>query len=134
MMRKGVSYLLVISIVMHAGCYSRQMIVNEELNGSTRGELTAEVEGRDVVVITKGSSEYRFLKGNYRIHADTLIGFGIQKMGIREVEFHGSIPLASIVSLETETFNTAGTIFWTALPVGIIVGFSFWLSAQFSRH
>jgi len=87
----------------------------------TKRELIAKPEQVDITVVTKDSSEYKFLKDNYRIQNDTLIGFGLQTIRGNDAHFHGSISIMDITSLKTEKFDVVGTSLAIGLPV-VLVG------------
>jgi hypothetical protein len=135
MKKMMISCVLVASLLFNIGCYSDQTIRRGELKATTKEELKAEAEEADITVFTKGSLEYKFLKGNYRIQGDTLRGFGVQVTGCFEhnVPFHGSISFADINSLKTEKFSLGITILAIAVPVGVVVGVLVWFSASMSK-
>jgi hypothetical protein len=110
MKKKIIPCLLVVSLSFYIGCYSTEMV--------TKDELKTQVEQVDITVFTKDSVEYKFVKGNYRVQGDSLVGFGVQKMGYIDVPFHGSIALADITSIETGGFSVGKTVL---LGVGLIV-------------
>jgi hypothetical protein len=129
MKRKIISCALVASISFSIGCYNTQTITREQLQATTKEELKAKADKDDITVFTKGSLEYEFSKGNYRIQGDTLIGFGVQTIDGNDRPFHGAISFADITSLETEKFNLGITILAIGLPVGLVVGLlSAWAS------
>lgn len=135
MKKKTVSCVLLASLLLYLGCYSNQTIESRELEGSAREELKTNAEEADITVFTKGSLEYKFLKGNYRIHQDTLVGFGMQATGWfeRDVPFRGSISFADISSLKMEKFSLGTTIAVIAVPVGVVVGLALWISDRIAH-
>jgi hypothetical protein len=122
MKKKIISCILVASLLFSIGCYNSQTITKEQLNSTAKKELETEFDSIDITVLTKDSSEYKFLKGNYRIHGDRLVGFGVRRIAGNDSSFHGSISFADITSLETTEFSLADTILAIGLPT-IIAGF-----------
>ena len=133
MKKQIISCVLITFLSFCIGCYSTHTITRGELNRTTKEELKAEVERLDITVFTEGSLEYKFLKGNYGIQGDTLLGFGVQTIARSDVPFHGSISFSDIASVKTENFSPVKTIIVIGIPVGIIVGLSFWISYSFAH-
>jgi hypothetical protein len=131
---KIISCVLVASLSFSIGCYNNDTITREKLNPITKEELRAEVEQLDITVFTRDSVEYKFLKGNYRVQGDTLIGFGVQTIGGDDRPFHGYVSFADITSLETEEFSLAKTLIAIGLPVGAAVAFLFAWAAGMSER
>jgi hypothetical protein len=130
---KIVSCVLVATLSFSMGCYSNQTMTREQLTPTAKEELKSNVEERDVTVLTKDFSKYKFLKGDYRIQGDTLKGFGVRIIGGDDRPFDGSISFADIAALETEEFDLTATLIAIGLPVGLVVGFLFALAAGMSR-
>jgi hypothetical protein len=131
---KIISCVLVASLSFSIGCYNNDTITREQLNPITKEELRAEVEQLDITVFTKESVRYKFLKGNYRVQSDTLIGFGVQTNGGDDRPFHGYVCFADITSLETEEFSLAKTLIAIGLPVGAAAAFLFSWAAGISKR
>ena len=123
MKRQIISCVLVTFLSFSIGCYNTQTITRGQFEATTKDELTAECEQLDIVVVTKDSLEYKFVKDNYRIQGDTLSGFGVQTIGGIDRRYQGSIALADITSLKTEEFSLAKTIIAAALPFVALGGF-----------
>lgn len=131
---KIISCVLVAFLSFSIGCFNNDTITREQLNPVTKEKLRAEVEQRDIIVFTKESVVYKFLKGNYRVQGDTLIGFGVQTIGDDDRPFHGYVSFADITSLETEEFSLAKTLIAIGLPVGAAVAFLFAWAAGMSER
>ena len=134
MKKKIISWALVGFLMCSLGCYSNQTMTKEGLDANTREGLKAECEQADITVFTKDSSEYKFLKGNYRIQSDTLTGFGFQTIDGTDGRFHGSLSFADITSLRTEKFNLGRTIFASAMAAGFGGVILYTLAARLSEH
>lgn len=104
--------MLAASLSFSIGCYSTELISNDELKAAS-GQV-------DIIVFAKDSSGYEFAKGNYRIAGDTLSGYGIRKQkSSTEVIFDASVSFAAIDSIKTRELDLPRTI---ALCGGIGLG------------
>ena len=124
MMTKTVSCLLVGSLSFSVGCYTGVTVKKEELPKSV-GES-------DIIVHTRDSLEYRFSGENYRVHGDTLSGYGIRRGRVLvEEALVASLPFAAVDSLEVQKFDAGRTIL---LCGGIGIGAALIAIMAFGRH
>lgn len=101
--RKIVSCVLVSSLLFSIGCYSPGVVTKEELK--------AKAERIDITVFTKDSTEYKFLKDNYRIQGDTLSGFGVRRRNMSsDIVLDASLSLSDVNSIETKKFDLMRTM------------------------
>lgn len=133
MKKNIISCILMASLLFSFGCYTNQTITREQLDNIPNEGLKAEFEQHDITVYTKDSLEYTFLKDNYRIESDTLMGSGEQTIAGNNRPFNGSISFGDITLLKTENFDTTATIVAIGLPVGLAVGFLLVLAAGLSK-
>jgi hypothetical protein len=90
-------------LIFFIGCYSPAVVTKEELK--------AKAEGIDITLFTKDSVEYKFLKGNYHIQQDILIGYGVRGRNMdSDIVLDASLPLAEIASIEIMRFDVTKTI------------------------
>ena len=122
MKKKVSSYIAVLSLSFSIGCYSNQTITRDQLDTMSKETLKAKFEQLYITVLTNDSLEYKFLKDNYRIQSDTLVGIGVQTSLDNDERFHGSIPFANIASLRTREFDAAATMVAIGIPVGLAAG------------
>jgi len=136
---KIISSVLAASLLCCIGCYNNRTVTKEELK--------AKVEPVDIAVYTKGFTEYKFSRENYRIQGDSLTGFGVQvgkeRMKIsayseqlndrsaaetlsENTSLHDSvvvsIAFADISRLVANEYNLSNTIVAIVLTVGISLG------------
>jgi hypothetical protein len=122
MKRKIVSCVLVASLLFSIGCYSPGMISKEE----------AKAKQGDITVFTKDSSEYKFLKENYRIRGDTLTGFGVRKWNMSsDIVLDASLSFAEIDSIEAKEFDATKT---TLVCCGVGLGAALIIYVLFFSH
>jgi hypothetical protein len=80
------------------------------------------VEQDDITVQTKQSVTYDFLKGNYRIQGDSLLGFQIIGDSFISKRVEASLSLADISSIETKHFSAwKAFVYIVGVPLGLIV-------------
>jgi hypothetical protein len=97
---KIVSCLLLASFFI--GCYSPVAVSKNELKGRA--------EQADIIVVTKDSVEYTFLKDNYRIQGDTLSGSGKRSRNAStDIVLDARLSFDAIASIETSEFNLTRT-------------------------
>lgn len=131
---KIISAFLIASLLFSIGCYSRWAITKEELDAAARERLGAGASECNVRVFMNNSVEYRFDKGNYHVHGDSLTGFGVRKADGEETRFDGSIALSEVTSLKTSEFMLVPTIIAIALPPMLLGGFLLALAIGMSGH
>ena len=117
MSKKLISIILAFALLIQiVGCYSYQEITKEE--------FVQTEEYLDLQVRTKSQSIYKFDKGSYTAMEDSIYGSGKLKLKTGTgyyKDFTGSIPLKDIESFKFDKFDTASTIVWSAIGVGVIV-------------
>ena len=100
--RRIVFSVLLASLSLLIGCYSTAMISKDEFN--------ARAEQVDIIVVTKDSFEYTFLKENYRIRGDTLSGSGKRtRNSSTEIVLDARLPFDAITSIENQEFDLTRT-------------------------
>ena len=103
MKRRIVSCVLVASLFFSIGCYSNGTV--------SKDEFKTKADKDDITLFTNDSSEYKFLKGNYRVQGDTLTGFGVRKSKMSsDIVLDASLSFADIDSIETREYDGTKTI------------------------
>lgn len=117
MLKKYFIGLLTLAILNFTGCYSLEVMNNEDINeGRTQINLSEEL-----FLTTKDFTRYHFLPANFSITSDTLYGKGTIEDSSSIIPFQGSVALTDIVSIEQRTPDTWATI---GLITGILaIGF-----------
>jgi hypothetical protein len=117
MLKKYFIGLLTLAILNFTGCYSLEVMNNEDINeGRTQINLSEEL-----YLTTKDYTRYHFLPANFSIANDTLYGKGTIESSSSIIPFQGSVALTDIVSIEQRTPDTWATI---GLITGILaIGF-----------
>ena len=133
MTRKIIAYILLVSFSLSFGCHNTSELSKDDLISTPTTDLKTKCEGFDVTVSTSNSGKYNFSKDNFRIHADTLTGFGTQYLNGNDVPFRGSIPLGDVRSIETKEFSPTKTILIIVIPAGIVTVLLFMWAAAMSE-
>lgn len=102
MKRQIVSCVFVTSVLFSIGCYSPGMVTKEEVKAKA-GQI-------DITLFMKDHIAYEFLKENYRIHGDTLTGFGVRRSNVSsDIVLDASLSFANIDSIGTRVFDPTKT-------------------------
>ena len=77
----------------------------------TKEQFVAQAGRVDVTLTTKDSVEYKFLRENYRVRGDTLLGFGHRKRHLSsDVVLDATLSLADVATVEVMKFDATKTI------------------------
>jgi hypothetical protein len=106
------------------GCYSTGPIAKDQ--------LVAQAPETEITLFAKDSVRYTFAGENYRIHGDTLSGYGIKTKNLSaNAVFDVSVPYAEIDSIEARTFKETRTY---ALFGGIGLVILLFFTPLFTSH
>lgn len=112
-MKKFIVFILFVTLALvhFLGCYDKTVLSKEDFSDASM----------QVWVITVDAKKYSFEENEYHVTRDTLFGKGqrILESG-QGRDFAGSIPLASIQSLEVHELNEVRTVL--GVVGGILVG------------
>jgi len=119
MLKKYITFFLILSIINFTGCTYLEVINKEDV---TKGKVEINL-GDELFLTTKDYTRYHFLPYTYQITNDTLYGNGAIENSSVITPFKGAVAFDDIINFEQNKADTGATLglFGGIILVGLVV-------------